>query len=696
MSEGLAYTLVLNDDEKDQPTNGKDEQKIDTMKKILLLMHNKALKKLLLFYWEIPCLAHDLQHPNEYIRGNTLRLSANFESDANSKRNAFVMLINTKPALAAQYLSSIIGQLQNLDEVIQLAIIEFVRKDCRNPQAISGKYPGNSYSNSTAVKAAASCYIELIIKEADTTLSLLCWTALMRLEKKMIESLTTCNGLLRVLSSPDIDVRRKVLKIAMQMCSSRNIDEVVSFLKKDLLKTLDQDYEKNLEYRQLLINSIHSCAIKEVMEKFPKLRPSIMEKLLESFADMRTGRVFRGALWIIAIETAFSKIKESLGEIPILASEQRLLEEDDSEKPEEEKRLGRPSPLEVNVGCPEASSSSLILNGDYFVSSSLASALTKLVLRYSELCSVAAKVNEKKRYRVGKSEFPTSQMDEDTYDRISNCLKDTRKAFTQLTAANDKKIADLKVKDKKVLKSKKGGIDLVDEYALDLNKATGNNDKTTGFSDPVYAEAYVNVNQYDILMVSLYPHRQSNKRNDANLTVEFSTLGDLKLVERPTPQTIGPRGFHSIRANVKVSSTETGVIFGNIVYDGPSVVDVNCVIMNDIHMISWTTLSPHLAQRLRYLHTQLEYSLIYRSYSGFSNYSISDLMAYLNHVMKMWFLAANLYARSIFGEDALANICLEKQGSSITGHIRIRSKTQGIALSLGDKITFSQKSAVVV
>jgi coatomer subunit beta len=45
------------------------------------------------------------------------------------------------------------------------------------------------------------------------------------------------------------------------------------------------------------------------------------------------------------------------------------------------------------------------------------------------------------------------------------------------------------------------------------------------------------------------------------------------------------------------------------------------------------------------------------------------------------------------GEDALANICLEQQGSGIiSGHIRIRSKTQGIALSLGDKITLTQKS----
>ena len=41
------------------------------------------------------------------------------------------------------------------------------------------------------------------------------------------------------------------------------------------------------------------------------------------------------------------------------------------------------------------------------------------------------------------------------------------------------------------------------------------------------------------------------------------------------------------------------------------------------------------------------------------------------------FLAANLYARSIFGEDALANLCIESTAEGkIAGHVRIRSKTQ--------------------
>lgn len=103
-----------------------------------------------------------------------------------------------------------------------------------------------------------------------------------------------------------------------------------------------------------------------------------------------------------------------------------------------------------------------------------------------------------------------------------------------------------------------------------------------------------------------------------------------------------------------------------------------------------------------------------------------DPREYLAHVMKATnmscltpegatsgdcdFLSANMYARSLFGasfrlfffscndysrctpgEDALANLSVERTAAgTITGHVRIRSKTQGIALSLGDRITMGK------
>ena len=91
------------------------------------------------------------------------------------------------------------------------------------------------------------------------------------------------------------------------------------------------------------------------------------------------------------------------------------------------------------------------------------------------------------------------------------------------------------------------------------------------------------------------------------------------------------------------------------------------------------------------------------------NTQIADVREFLDHVVKSTnmrcllppsalagecgFLAANLYAKSVFGEDALVNVSVEKQPSDgkLGGYIRIRSKTQGIALSLGDKITLKQR-----
>ena len=57
------------------------------------------------------------------------------------------------------------------------------------------------------------------------------------------------------------------------------------------------------------------------------------------------------------------------------------------------------------------------------------------------------------------------------------------------------------------------------------------------------------------------------------------------------------------------------------------------------------------------------------------------------------YLAANLHCCSVFSEQALVNLSVEKkEDGQLTGYVRIRSKTQGIALSLGDKITLKQKS----
>jgi len=93
--------------------------------------------------------------------------------------------------------------------------------------------------------AAASKFIDLAIKESDNNVKLIVLDKVNELHQEhegVLEDLVM--EILRVLSSPDIDVRNKALEIALNMVTSRNVEEVIGLLKKDLVKTVEQDYEK--------------------------------------------------------------------------------------------------------------------------------------------------------------------------------------------------------------------------------------------------------------------------------------------------------------------------------------------------------------------------------------------------------------------------------------------------------------------
>ena len=183
-------------------------------------------------------------------------------------------------------------------------------------------------------------------------------------------------------------------------------------------------------------------------------------------------------------------------------------------------------------------------------------------------------------------------------------------------------------------------------------------------------------------------------------------MGDLKLVERPQSLTIGPSDQRSIRANIKVSSTETGHIFGTIVYDKSSTAEKAYINLNNIHLDIMDYIRPARCSDQAFRHMWAEFEW---ENKVAVNTSITDVREFLDHVVASTnmrcltppsalegdcgFLAANLYAKSVFGEDALVNVSVEKDlnDGKVGGYIRIRSKTQGIALSLGDKITLKQR-----
>ncbi|KAJ2846421.1 coatomer subunit beta [Coemansia brasiliensis] len=897
-----------------------------------LLMHiirfvmptrDKALKKLLLLYWEIcpmydsdgklkqetilicNSLLHDLQHPNEYIRGSTLRFLCKLrenellepligptrdclnhrhsyvrmnaieavssiyqhlphlipdapelidemlqsEADMTCRRNALVMLTQHAPSLAVGWLKGSAHQVSEFEELLQLAVIDLIRRSARdfaaekalfircifellNVSSSAVKFEAATTlvtlsANPAAVKAAASCYIALATKESDNNVRVIVLEQLDRLRSRyegIIDDLVM--DLLRVLTTPDLGVRRQVLDIVMKLASRRNIDDVISVLKKELTKTLSDtvDYEKSADYRLLLIQTIHACASKfpevaaSVVELFldsisefgassatdailfirevagnRDLRPDIIKHLVASFMEFRAGKVIRGALWILGeyaetpeeIRQVWVRLREAIGELPLLAAEQRELDAADGaetaaadSKTTSASRRILPDgtyATESSLTAKTLDASSLkldtkpplravLLHSDFFTGTVLASTLTKLVLRFarsteaseeqqvSSLCAEAMLIMTG-IIRIGQSSFVTTPIDEDSYDRVLACIRaleymdedaevlteafisDSQSAFSRMVKGESKRTADEERQQNKesavqvddgiefrLLASATQGAKAEDSLEHDIELATGEAEsraavskldsvvQLTGFSDAVYAEAYVNVNQYNILLDIMVVNQTNTTLR--NLSIEFSTLGDLKLMEKPSSYNVAPYSFSSVKASIKVSSTETGVIFGTIVYDGPSVNDTHTIVLNDIHVDIMEYIRPARCDEAQFhsMWTEFEWENKVNMSTTKEAAENLDLRAYLQHIMKATnmacltpenalagdcgFLSANLYARSIFGEDALANISIEKPtaDSPITGHIRIRAKTQGIALSLGDKISAAKVS----
>mgnify|MGYP001371618080 CR=1 FL=1 len=501
--------------------------------------------------------------------------------------------------------------------------------------------------------------------------------------------------------------------------------------------------------------------VKEVVEKFPKLRPSIIERLVSTLSEVRAGKVYRGVLWVVGeyaleendIREAWKRIRASLGEIPILASEQRLLDEVQDENVMGEQVNGHTKPsgssskvlpdgtyatesaltsqsaaqakLEAVKAAQKPPLRQLILDGDYYLATVLSSTLTKLVMRHSELSQDVARTNALRAeamlimisiIRVGQSQFVKAPIDEDSVDRIMTCvrslaefserkelektfLEDTRQAFRSIIQAEEKKRAAKEALEKAKTAvqiddaipirqlAKRNAAENADEIELDLIKATGGDGTSeelssklkrvvqlTGFSDPVYAEAYVQVHQFDIILDVLLVNQTTETLQ--NLSVEFATWGDLKVVERPTTLNLGPRDFANVQATVKVSSTDTGVIFGHIVYDGSSSTENHVVILNDVHADVMDYIQPAHC-------TETQFRTMWTEFEWENKVNIHSKAKSLREFLKLFmessnmtcltpeaalqgdcqFLSANLYARTVFGTYYFPQIVYSNQAN---------------------------------
>jgi coatomer subunit beta len=104
----------------------------------------------------------------------------------------------------------------------------------------------------------------------------------------------------------------------------------------------------------------------------------------------------------------------------------------------------------------------------------------------------------------------------------------------------------------------------------------------TGYSDPIYAEAFVEVHHYDILLKIIVINRTKNTL--VNINLELLAQGNLKVVEKPIPITLTANSSATVKSSLKVNSTENGAIYGYITYDTAAGVQSNIINLNEIQI----------------------------------------------------------------------------------------------------------------
>lgn len=816
----------------------------------------------------VPSVIANLDHRHSYVRKNAvLALGAIYklpkgellvpdapelmeklltgEQDLSTKRNAFHMLSRHAHDRAVAFLFSQLDRVADWGDVLQMAILELARSVCAKSPDQKGRYIKIilallesrstavvyecavtlvSLSNApTAVRAAANCFCQLLVSQSDNNVRLIVLDRLQELKDRHADVMQELlMDILRALTAPNLDIRKKTLDIAMDLVTGRNVDEVISVLKKEAQKTQSREVERGAEYRQLLVQAIHRCAvefpdvsnsvlplladfladsnttgaldvvffIREIAETNPKLHNSIMERLMETFPSIRAARVATCAMWILAeystsaeeVKESIEMIKSCLGPLPFFresvegeAEENGVVDEGPMSVPAPIAK-SRPAvladgsyatqtalpgeceklPTLLSKDAMVPSLRALLLAGDFFSGAVISATLTKLFLRLRSIkAAPTAQLNRTAAelmliitsiLRLGDSPIVPHGIDEDSKDRMLGCisvlaypsddaakvwLEDSRNSFKEVISDKQRRQAvELrKEKQKSIsqpdelidfhhLKARRGmsKVELEDEVAADLARATGLVDysksggklnrviQLTGLADALYAEAYVTVHQYDIVLDVVVVNRSD--RTAQNVNLELATLGDLKLVERPQAHTLAPGASCSITANIKVSSTETGAIFGNLVYESTGYSDSNVVVLADIHIDILDYIQPASCADVAFRSMWAEFEW---ENKVAVNTTITDPRTFLDHIMTSTnmkcltpasalegdcgFLAANMYARSVFGEDALVNVSVEKlPEGKLGGYIRIRSKTQGIALSLGDKLITMSKA----
>lgn len=232
----------------------------------------------------------------------------------------------------------------------------------------------------------------------------------------------------------------------------------------------------------------------------------------------------------------------------------------------------------------------------------------------------------------------------------------------------------------------------------------------TGNIDPIYAYCEIEGSGNDISL-KIHLENRTQSKTFENVCLELASMGDNSSLhmDRPEPIVLAPRAIACIQTPIKIVSAQSRRLFGSISYDDVNSDDREKVIMlNDITFDMTEYIKPASI-------SFEDFRDIWRDCEWENKVSVktrlTNLKEYLTNLInhtnmrcisgnkslagECSVLSANLYAKSLFGEEALVNVSIEKESpsSAVKGSVKIRSRSQGMAISLGEKITAAQNAS---
>uniref|UniRef100_A0A6G1SHU2 Coatomer subunit beta n=1 Tax=Aceria tosichella TaxID=561515 RepID=A0A6G1SHU2_9ACAR len=705
-----------------------------------------------------------------------------------------------------------------------------------------------------AIKLVAACFIDICAKDSDNNVKLIALDSLTRLRQIKGAERVIRNSVMDILfilqSSSDVTLQGKILRLTLELLSSLNVGGVVAALRQEIEKNAN-DQEKS-GYRRFLIAAAHNIAerfpnavvefemmdtlfglllnnpgentsldlillFQMFMTKNPPMQGSIVKKIQDNFNLIRNSQsIHCGLIRLLGefsetkeqIEKSYLVIKESMGELPIVASEMRKRAQANEESPSADDTSNNASVTSnkssaangdvdiitkgvkqlVTADGSYATQSAIsyqtssnvdeehpplrayYLNNKFESASVLSRALLKMACRYrqsgatnSECGKMIARfmllissiihlghssltdadgntihINDEHSQNLMVALTILQKIWTDSPKDVARRLKEiiTDEFRSQLGVAVKKADDDDRFAGDSFSKKKTEPAKFNDAICISLFESRDKDivfddrdlDDTdssqlsmpdmfgeiplTGTIDAIYAYCEFDVNQYDI---GLKIHLENRTRATLeNVTLELAARGESSsnFIDRPDPIVLAPRATACITSNIKVVSAENRRLFGSIAYDDTSRISADdreqVLMLNDI--------SVNITDYIKPATTSFdEFRAVWRDCEWENKVTVKTKLTNLKEYLAQLVaatnmrcvtteksldgdntsLSANLYAKSSFGEEALVNVSIDQEtpSSIVRGSVKIRSRSQGMALSLGEKITAAQNAA---